>query len=186
MFTGGSIFTVSRKVCYAMLAALRCLVNFFLTLLTPASSTGGIYMWNPMDDEFEYPEDSRKPNYLHLETVPPREAFQPLIDDFRQLRKLAPSAGQTPISTDISSLRGPENFDKKGSLALYEAGRKLWEALCKLKSFYVECGWDDNALVQTEFRRDEFVDNRAKYWDEVVEPLEEESRKASDFYRMKN
>jgi len=143
-------------------------------------------MWNPMDDEFEYPEDNKKPNYLHLEPVPPREVFQPLIDDFRQLRKLTPSAGQTPISTDISSLWRPENFDKKGSLALYEADRKLRRALCKLGGFYIEFGWDVDAVVQTAFRREEFIDRRTKYWDEVVEPLEEGSRKASDFYRLNN
>ncbi|KAI7183683.1 hypothetical protein KC363_g8114 [Hortaea werneckii] len=40
-----------------------------------------VYVWNPVNDDHD--------NYLHLEPVSPRDAFQPLIDNFRGLRCLA-------------------------------------------------------------------------------------------------
>lgn len=97
---------------------------------------------------------------------------------------MAPPDYHGPFTTDVESLYRPETWEKIGSLELYEADHKLWEALCKLADIYLECGWDVDAVVQTGFRRAEFIEKRTKYFDEVVKPLDEEESKASHFYRL--
>lgn len=46
--------------------------------------------------------------------------------------------------------------------------------------FYLECGWDVDAVEQTTFRREELVGKRERYWKDVVEPLEEAASRVGD------
>jgi hypothetical protein len=114
-------------------------------------------------------------NYFHLRPVSPREAFQPLIDSFRGLRRVAAAPEGTPVGTDEDS--GPQESQFQ-SAAQYEAERKVWKAVCAIADLYVECGWDVNAIVQTDFRSGEFIEKRAIYVSQVIRPLEEEASKA--------
>jgi hypothetical protein len=42
-----------------------------------------------------------------------------------------------------------------------------WLALRHLKEIYLESGWDVEAVVQTGFRREEFLEKRRRYLDVV-------------------
>jgi hypothetical protein len=44
--------------------------------------------------------------------------------------------------------------------------------MCGIADFYLEWRWDVNAVVQTDFRRGEFVDKRDKYISEIIDPLQ--------------
>jgi hypothetical protein len=126
-----------------------------------------MYVWNPINDDSGYPS-----NYFHLPSVSPRQALQPLIDSFRGLSRVA-APERTFVRTDPAY--GPEEWQFQTG-AQYEAGNKVWKAMCGIADIYIECGWDANAVTQTRFRSSEFVGKRAKYLSEVVEPLEEEAR----------
>jgi hypothetical protein len=128
-----------------------------------------VYVWNPINDG-----SGDGSNYFHLRPVPPREAFQPLIDSFRGLRRVAAAPEDTPVRTDDES--GPQESSFQ-SAAHYEAERKVWKAVCAIADLYVECGWDVNADVQMDFRSGEFIEKRAKYVGEVIEPLKAEAYK---------
>jgi hypothetical protein len=105
--------------------------------------------------------------------VSPRQALQPLINSFRGLHRVA-APERTFVRTDPAY--APEQWQFQTS-AQYEAGKQVWKAMCGIADIYIECGWNANAVTQTSFRSSEFVDKRAKYLSEVVEPLEEEARK---------
>jgi hypothetical protein len=134
-----------------------------------------VYVWNPINDG-----SGDGSNYFHLHPVSPRQAFQPLIDSFRGLRRVAAAPEATPVGTNEDS--GPQESQFQ-SAAHYESACKVWEAVCAITNLYVECGWDVNAVVQTNFRSSEFIEKRAMYVSQVVEPLEEEACKASQAER---
>ncbi|TLD06754.1 hypothetical protein E2P81_ATG10236 [Venturia nashicola] len=134
-----------------------------------SSRLGMVHPWNAWDDD-----------------VPPREAFQPLVDSFRQLTRLAgPEVGL--VETDESS---PDCFSPRypdeariGELKLYEADLRVWKAKCRIAEFHLEYRWDVDTILQTQFRRAEFVERRAKYLSEVVGPLRKERDKAVKFFQ---
>jgi hypothetical protein len=134
-----------------------------------------VYVWNSINDGL-----GDGSNYFHLRPMSPRQAFQPLIDNFRGLRRVAAAPETTPVGTDEDS--GPERFQFQ-SKAHCEAERKVWKAVCAVADLYVECGWDVNAVVQTNFRPDEFIEKRAMYVGEVVEPLKAEAYKIGQAVR---
>ncbi|KAM0698844.1 hypothetical protein Q7P36_000888 [Cladosporium allicinum] len=76
----------------------------------------------------------------------------------------------TFVETDQNS--GPTQ-PESGTSAQHEAEFNLWKAMCGLADLYLECGWDVNAVAQTDFRRVEFVEKRTKYLSEIIGPLEE-------------
>lgn len=84
-------------------------------------------------------------------------------------------------SPDCSSPSYPDSA-RIGELKLYEADLRVWKAKCRIAEVYLECGWDVDAIVQTQFRRAEFVEKRAKHLSEVVEPLRKERDKAVKFF----
>jgi hypothetical protein len=133
--------------------------------------TGLVYVWNNINDPF--------PDYFHLRPVSPREAFQPLIDSFRSLRRVA-APERTFVETDQDS--GPRQRES-GTPAQHEAKNNLWKAMCELADLYLECGWDANAVAQPDFRRVEFVEKRTKYISEIIEPLEEDEYEAGQHAR---
>jgi hypothetical protein len=122
-----------------------------------------VYVWNPINDG-----SGDGLNYFHLRPVSPRQAFQPLIDSFRGLRRVAAAPEATSVGTDEDSGPQASQFQNAGH---YEAGRRVWKAVCSIADLYVECGWDVNAEVQMDFRSGEFIEKRAKYVGEVVQPL---------------
>lgn len=126
---------------------------------TDAVLTGLVYIWNNIND----PE----PTYFHLHPVPPREAFQLLIDKFRTLHRVgAQDCGFTDQDT------GPEPW-QFSTTKEYEARHKVWKAMCGVADLYLECGWDVHAVAQRRFRRGEFIDERTRYLAEILEPLKE-------------
>lgn len=117
--------------------------------------------------------------YFDLRPVSPREAFQPLLDKFRGLRRLvAPEHGKINTEQDAS----PQRW-QFGAEAHFEAEIRVWEAMCGLADLYLECGWEVNAVVQTGFRYSEFAEIRSKYASEVVEPLKEVAYSEGQFNR---
>jgi hypothetical protein len=96
-----------------------------------------VYVWNPINDEAS--------TYLHLRPVSPRQAFQPLIDSFRGLCRIAAAPEATPVGIDEDS--GPQESQFQNA-AHYEAERKVWKTVCVMADLYVECGWDVNAILQ--------------------------------------
>ncbi|KAI7294742.1 hypothetical protein KC340_g16044 [Hortaea werneckii] len=127
-----------------------------------------VYVWNPINDDHD--------DYLHLEPMSPRQAFQPLIDDFRGLRRLALPERRF-VRNDPE--RGPKR-QLHGTAALYEAETKLWTAMCGLADLYLETGWDVDAVAQTHFRTSEFIHKRTRYTQEVIDPLEDEAHRARE------
>jgi hypothetical protein len=125
-----------------------------------------MFVWNPMNDDHD--------DYLHLQPVPPRLAFQPLIDYFRGLHRLAlPERTFVETGQDRAPRMHPHD-----TTAFYRAETKLWEAMCGLADLYLQCGWDVNAVAQTQFRSSEFLEMRTKYVREVLQPLEVEAYEA--------
>ena len=111
-----------------------------------------------------------------MDPVSPRQAFQPLIDSFRGLRRLALPERQF-VWNDPA--RDPTR-QPHGTVALYEAETKLWRAMCGLADLYLETGWDVNAVAQTNFRTSDFIHKRTRYMQEVIGPLEDYSYQARE------
>jgi len=120
-----------------------------------------VYVWNPINDDGD--------DHLHLRPVPPRQAFQPLLDDFRGLHRVA-----VPEDRFVKIDEGSRpKLEYSRTQALYEASYNMWKATCGIADLYLECNWRMDAVTQTEFRASEFVDKRSKYIADVLEPLEE-------------
>jgi hypothetical protein len=115
--------------------------------------------------------------YFDLRPVSPRQAFQPLLDKFCGLRRLvAPEHGQVDTEQNAS----PQRW-QFGTEAHFRAEVKVWDAMCGLASMYLDCGWDVNVVVQTEFRSSKFEEKRSEYISEVVEPLKEVAYREEQF-----
>lgn len=125
-----------------------------------------MYVWNPINDDGD--------DFLHLQPLPPRQAFQSLLDDFRGLRRVAlPRDRFVSTNEDTSQKRWQSKTETE-----YQARYSLWTATTELAGLYLEYGWDVNAVAQTNFRSSEFVDKRTRYVTEVLEPLDQELEKA--------
>ncbi|RMY13227.1 hypothetical protein D0867_07526 [Hortaea werneckii] len=112
----------------------------------------------------------------NTEKISPRQAFQPLIDSFRGLRRLALPERQF-VWNDPA--RAPRRHPH-GTAALYEAETELWRAMCGLADLYLETGWDVNAVAQTNFRTSDFIHRRTRYMQEVISPLEDQAYQARE------
>lgn len=119
-------------------------------------------------------------DYFHVPAVSPRQALQPMIDNFRGLHYL----GKPPfieLSNNLESEWGRSppmdwsGWHDKDEFATYQAEYDAWEAMRKLADIYLECGWDVNALEQHGFRRAEFIAERERHLENVVKPLEEKA-----------
>lgn len=119
-------------------------------------------------------------DYFDLHPVSPRQAFQPLLDRFRGLRRLiTPDRGQ--INTDKDAM--PQHW-QFGTEAQFLAEIRVWEAMCSLADLYLECGWDVSATTQMAFRSSEFIEKRLDYMGEIVEPLRELAYKEGQLNRQ--
>jgi hypothetical protein len=111
-------------------------------------------------------------NYFraYIPSMSPREALQPLINKFRRLEYLSrpPWAGTEHELIYEDSPFDPALLDRDSPR--YEQNLMIgneWLALRHLKETYLECGWDVEAVVQTGFRREEFLEKRRRYLDVV-------------------
>ena len=108
--------------------------------------------------------------YFQAPPLSPREAFQPLIDNFRRLNWLAakPLWG---LQTEWPWTGFPQEW-RENLREGYEADHKAWKALRRLADIYIDCGWQLDTVKQPAFRRDEFIERRKRHIETVVEPLE--------------
>lgn len=118
----------------------------------------------------------------YIPSMTPREALQPLLNKFRSLDYInrPPWAGTDheliyeewasppPVRTDIRDDHAFENQVR---------ARDEFLAKRQLKDLYLECGWDVNAILQPEFRRDEFLEKRRRHLDTIHVHLLEESER---------
>lgn len=122
--------------------------------------------WKPIDNPDEVND------YSHVAGASPREVLSPVMEDYRRLRYLA-----TPRGVDFS----PAEYSDSGGTPppgwstderrRWKASYSVWEATQKLREFYLECGWDVDAVEQMNFRLDEFLAKRETYVRDVLEPL---------------
>ncbi|KAJ8132430.1 hypothetical protein O1611_g1194 [Lasiodiplodia mahajangana] len=122
--------------------------------------------WKPIDNPDEVDD------YSHVTGVPPREVLFPIIEDYRKLRYLATPRGVDFSPPDFANSRGvPPSGWSVEEQRRWKASYAVWDATQKLRDFYLECGWDVDAVEQKSFNLDEFLARRETYWREVVEPL---------------
>lgn len=122
--------------------------------------------WKPIDNPDEVND------YFHVPAEPPHNVLGPIIDKYRNLHYLGTPAGIDHNHALFSESDGHPPVDwGETDRRRWRSQYDVWAAVRKLKEVYLECGWDVNALEQTRFRRDEFLERRATYWEQVVEPL---------------
>jgi hypothetical protein len=123
-------------------------------------------------------------NYFraYIPSMSPREALQPLINKFRSLDYInrPPWAGTDhelvylerdfppPVRTDF---RDERDFESR------VRARDEFLAKRQLKDMYLECGWDVNAISQSAFRRDEFLEKRRRHLDTIYRHRLEENER---------
>lgn len=135
----------------------------------------------PVDDD---EERDASLNYFraHVPSKPPREALQPLIDKFRSLAYInrPPWAGTDhELVYEESAFPPPDRADFSDDSDFESRVRARDEFLAKrrLKDLYLECGWDVNAVEQTAFRRDRFIEKRSRHLDAIYRDRLEEIRR---------
>lgn len=133
-----------------------------------------MYPWAPvLDQRCDGDEDEKiGPSVLHTYVPPksPREALQPVIDKFRKSHYVM---RQLMVEEDLNVQLHEENEYEDGVPEdSDDEDFKVWQAVMHLKDLFLECGWDVDAVEQTTFRRDEFLEKRRRYFLDVVKPLE--------------
>lgn len=115
----------------------------------------------PVDD------DERDPsvNYSHasVESKPPREALQPVINRFRSLQYVnrPPWSGTDDELLVEESHYSPAGVENSKTLRTpTEGDRKRLFLRRRLQNLYLQCGWDIDAIEQPTFRRGEFLEKR--------------------------
>lgn len=119
----------------------------------------------------------------HYPAKPPSEAFRPLIEHYRKLDYIGipwdnfgrvEHRYETNSSYSPHGREGPPDWQRHTSQnvrRVHRAGYDIWAAIRKIKGIYIDCGWNVDAVEQSQFRREEFIERRARHWTEVVEPL---------------
>lgn len=125
--------------------------------------------FTPLDgypsDESEDEEGGGYIGFKYPAFKSPREALQPTIDKFRGLhwisRPLDVEADSEHylVETEAFGYSVPDDATG-GERNNLERLRVSWQASRDLKDLYLACGWDRDALQQTAFRREEFVEKR--------------------------
>jgi hypothetical protein len=123
------------------------------------TSLGVIYPWTPQDQ----PEDVE---YYCVPAKSPREAFQPLIDEFRKLQYVSwPSnakEGEYQLVVDEWDVFIPDDTPDRAR-ELTEELHRNWQHSRGLKKIYIQCGWHPDQVDQNAFRRDDFIEKRRQY-----------------------
>ena len=123
----------------------------------------------------------------YVPSMSPREALQPLINKFRALDYInRPPWASTEheLVYEESAFPPPERADFRDESGFESQVRARDEFLAKrhLKDLYLECGWDVNAVEQTAFRRDEFLEKREQYLNTIYKDRLEEIRRRQELY----
>lgn len=139
-----------------------------LLVLTPVAdcATELLVPWKPT----ETPEDVN--DYFQVPGLPPREALAPLITACQTLDYLGTPDG-LDFNHGLYSESGglpPKDWPEHNKRQWW-AQYATWQAVRKLEDIYLDCGWNVDTLQQPNFRREEFIKRRQKYWEEVVQPL---------------
>ena len=136
-----------------------------------------MYPWNYND----YEDD----NYFQVPPLTPRKAFQPVIDNFRNLNWLT-IGDWRGIQTKWPWNDFPEDWPESDRPS-YEADYDVWKAIRGLKDIYIDCGWNVDAIEQTNFRREEFIEKQKRHIEDVVWPLDDVAdRIGSEMRAMRN
>lgn len=135
-------------------------------LLANTLATGLITPWKPIETPDEVDD------YFHVPAKPPHEVLGPIIGSYRSLHYLGTPVGIDHNHALFSESGGqPPNDWSEVDRRRWKGQYDVWAAVRELKNIYTECGWDVDASEQTHFRRDEFLEKRSAYWEEIVEPL---------------
>jgi NAD+--asparagine ADP-ribosyltransferase len=121
-------------------------------------------------------------NYFEVPPVTPREAFQPIIDNYRSLKWLATGERSSflprwPYIEWPSSGKHPERAHQR-----YQADYDIWKAMRGLKDVYLDCGWNVHAVEQSSFQRNEFIERKKRYIEDVVAPLRKAKNRSQAGY----
>lgn len=120
---------------------------------------GVVYPRTPQDEPEEMAFDD-------LPAKTPREAFQSLIDKFRELRYIShPSnsrEGEYQLVVDGWDVVVPDNAPERVR-KLTEELYSQWQHSRGLRDIYLQCGWRPEQIEQSAFRRDEFIERRRRY-----------------------
>lgn len=132
-----------------------------------------MYVWDKNDHDV----------YFEAPPLSPRQAFQPLIDSFRNLNWLVTETSGS-LHTDWPWTKFPQDWPESHRKE-YETDHDVWKAVRGLADIYIGCGWDVSALDQSAFRREEFIERRMQYVETVVAPLEEIHQRAYEERRAR-
>jgi hypothetical protein len=135
----------------------------------------------PVDDDEE--RDMNLDYFrAYIPSMSPREALQPLINRFRSLDYInrPPWAGtEHELVYEESAFPPPvrTDFRDESDFQSQEQARNEFLAKRHLKDLYLECGWNVNAVLQTAFRCEEFLEKRRQHLDTVYRHRLEEIRR---------
>ncbi|KAI6857862.1 hypothetical protein KC323_g7198 [Hortaea werneckii] len=130
-----------------------------------------VFPWTPMYDGVSAANDDGNDSdgcdYLYVEPKSPREALQPLIDEFRGLHYInMPLSGDTNhvlfeeiLDIGVSDTPTEEEFQRYVGIDYY----RRWQVSQELKEIYLNCGWKVDSVEQPEFRREEFLERRRRH-----------------------
>ncbi|KAI1115463.1 hypothetical protein F5Y14DRAFT_450034 [Nemania sp. NC0429] len=123
--------------------------------------------WEP----FQNPDEVY--DYAHVAGASPREVLAPVIEDYKRLRHIAiPDRVEFSSSFFADSGGVPPREWSAREQRSWKRAYDIWEAMQKLRDFYLECGWDmDGDVDQKDFRLDEFLAKREAYMRDVLGPL---------------
>ncbi|KAI6790042.1 hypothetical protein KC361_g8158 [Hortaea werneckii] len=126
-----------------------------------------VFPWTPMYDGASAADDDGNDSdgcdYLHVEPKSPREALQPLIDEFRGLYYInMPLSGDTnhvlledTLDIGVSDTPTEEELQRHLEMDYY----RRWQVSQELRGIYLDCGWNVHSVEQPEFSRGEFLEH---------------------------
>jgi hypothetical protein len=129
----------------------------FYFLMRDFHSPELMFLWTPIMDDFDVDV---------LPSKSPREALQPLVDEYRGLRYVIKpprgAFGHELFLEEEVYLRpydGPEDRREESEAM----DREILAISRGIRELYVGCGWDVDSVEQGSFRRGEFIERREAF-----------------------
>lgn len=147
-------------------------IHLYGTFLLYDTETRLLRAWEPLKNPVDPVEII---GYAHVPAQRPSEVLDPWVDGYRSFRYMhTPGEVHWDRASDghLARTEPPEHY-QPGAKAHWWAKRAVEQARMGLKDLYLECGWDVTSRTQDGFDRAKFIEMRAKYMDDVVQPLEE-------------
>ncbi|KAI7212141.1 hypothetical protein KC333_g7276 [Hortaea werneckii] len=132
-----------------------------------------VFPWTPMYDGASAADDdgddSDGCDYFHVKPKSPREALQPLINEFRGLHYINKPLNE---NTNTSHQLFEETLNVGVTKTFTEdeirrwVGKEYyrhWQISRELKDMYLDCGWQVDSVEQPDFRREEFLERRRRH-----------------------